>query len=73
MFVVMDHLDKHGAPKIVPACTYPLTGRRVVNRIYTDLAVIDVADGTLTVRAMVPGLGFDELQSMTGAALTPGF
>jgi len=70
MFVVMEHVDKRGAPKIVPTCTYPLTGRRVVNRIYTDLAVIDVADGVLTVRRMVPGLSFDELQSRTGAPLT---
>jgi 3-oxoadipate CoA-transferase beta subunit len=70
MFVVMEHVDKSGAPKIVRTCTYPLTGRRVVNRIYTNLAVIDVLEGVLSVRAMVPGLSFDELQSMTGAELT---
>lgn len=70
MFVVMEHVDKRGAPKIVRECSYPLTGRGVVDRIYTDLAVIDVQDGELLVRETIPGLSFDGLQAVTGARLT---
>jgi len=69
MFVVMEHVDKHGAPKIVSEISYPLTGRRVVNRIYTDLAVIDVTERGLAVRSMVSGLSFEALQSLTGAPI----
>jgi 3-oxoadipate CoA-transferase beta subunit len=71
VFVMMDHVDKKGAPKIVMECTYPLTGARVVDRIYTDLAVIDVpGGGQLIVRAMVEGLTLPDLQAMTAAPLT---
>jgi 3-oxoadipate CoA-transferase beta subunit len=71
VFVMMEHVDKKGAPKIVTECTYPLTGARVVDRIYTDLAVIDVpGDGRLIVRAMVEGLTLPELQKLTAAPLT---
>ena len=71
VFVMMEHVDKKGAPKIVTECTYPLTGTRVVDRIYTDLAIIDVpGDGRLIVRAMVEGLTLSDLQAMTAAPLT---
>ncbi|MEA2760533.1 MAG: 3-oxoadipate CoA-transferase, beta subunit [Methylobacteriaceae bacterium] len=71
VFVMMEHVDKKGAPKIVTECTYPLTGARVVDRIYTDLAIIDVpGDGRLIVRAMVEGLTLPELQKLTAAPLT---
>jgi 3-oxoadipate CoA-transferase beta subunit len=71
VFVMMEHVDKKGAPKIVTQCTYPLTGMRVVDRIYTDLAIIDVpGDGRLNVRAMVEGMTLPELQEMTAAPLT---
>ena len=69
VYVMMEHQTKSGASKIVPACTYPLTGLACVTRIYTDLAVIDVTDAGLIVREMVEGLGFDELQSLTDAPL----
>lgn len=68
-WVLMDHVTRDGQPKIVMECTYPLTGKNVVDRIYTDLAVIDLRDGKMFVRSMIPGLGFDELQSMTGVPL----
>ncbi|MEA2839850.1 MAG: 3-oxoadipate CoA-transferase, beta subunit [Methylobacteriaceae bacterium] len=71
VFVMMDHVDKKGAPKIVTQCTYPLTGMRVVDRIYSDVAIIDVpGDGRLIVRAMVEGMTLPELQGMTAAPLT---
>lgn len=69
VFITMEHVTKNGEPKIVSACTYPLTGVGCVNRIYTDLAVIDVTPGGLVVREMIAGLDFDGLQALTGAPL----
>jgi 3-oxoadipate CoA-transferase beta subunit len=69
VFVMMEHQTKDGASKIVPECSYPLTGVACVSRIYTDLAVIDVTPGGLVVREMVDGLSFDELQRITGVPL----
>jgi 3-oxoadipate CoA-transferase beta subunit len=69
VFVMMEHLTKSGQSKIVEHCTYPLTGVACVNRIYTDLAVIDVTPHGLVVREIVPGLGFDELVRLTGVPL----
>lgn len=68
-YVLMEHVTRSGQPKIVETCTYPLTGAGVVDRIYTDVAVIDVVGGSLLVRWMVDGLDFNELQSMTDAPL----
>ena len=72
VFVVMEHVTKNGEPKIVEACTYPLTGAGVVDRIYTDCAVIDVTPNGLLVRSMVEGLTFEQLQQMTDAPLNRG-
>lgn len=69
VFIMMEHVTKAGEPKIVARCTYPLTAMHCVDRIYTDLAVIDVTDRGLTVVEMVEGLEFNELQRMTGAPL----
>ena len=69
VFVMMEHVTKAGEPKIVARCTYPLTAMHCVDRIYTDVAVIDVTDRGLTVVEMVEGLDFNELQRMTGAPL----
>jgi 3-oxoadipate CoA-transferase beta subunit len=65
----MEHLTKSGQSKIVERCTYPLTGVGCVNRIYTDLAVIDVTPAGLAVLEMVDGLTFDELVRLTGVRL----
>lgn len=71
VFIMTDHVTKTGEPKIVEKCTYPLTGIGCVDRIYTDLAVIDVTPQGLRVVEIVDGLSFDELQGMTGAPLLP--
>jgi 3-oxoadipate CoA-transferase beta subunit len=67
--VMMEHSTKSGESKIVPACTYPLTGIGCVARIYTDLAVIDVTADGLVVVDTVDGLSFDELQQVTAVPL----
>jgi 3-oxoadipate CoA-transferase beta subunit len=69
VFVMMDHQTKTGESKIVRNCSYPLTGVACVNRIYTDLAVLDVTPQGLVVREMAPGLTFEELQAVTEAPL----
>jgi 3-oxoadipate CoA-transferase beta subunit len=69
VLVMMEHLTKDGKSKIVERCTYPLTGARCVNRIYTDLAVIDVKPDGLHVVDLVEGLAFEELQKLTGVPL----
>jgi 3-oxoadipate CoA-transferase beta subunit len=65
VFVMMEHVTKKGDPKIVRRCTYPLTAARCVSRIYTDLAVLDVAPGGLNVVDMVDGLSLAELRQCT--------
>ena len=70
-FVMMEHTTKGGEAKIVPACTYPLTGIGCVSRIYTDLAVIDVTPAGLKLVDKVESLSFDDLQRVTGAQLLP--
>jgi 3-oxoadipate CoA-transferase, beta subunit len=67
--VMMEHLTRTGESKIVPRCTYPLTALACVDRIYTDLAVIDVTAGGLAVLAMAPGLDLAELTRLTGVPL----
>ena len=69
VLVMMEHLTKKGESKIVERCSYPLTGARCVNRIYTDLAVIDVKADGLHVIETVEGLSFEELQRLTGVPL----
>jgi 3-oxoadipate CoA-transferase, beta subunit len=69
VLVMMEHLTKEGKSKIVERCTYPLTGARCVDRIYTDLAVIEVKSDGLHVVDMVEGLDFQELQRLTGVPL----
>lgn len=71
VFVMMEHLTKSGESKVVAECTYPLTGIGCVNRIYTDLAVLDVTPQGLQVREMAEGLTLAELQALTGVPLLP--
>jgi 3-oxoadipate CoA-transferase, beta subunit len=69
LWVIMEHTTKEGAPRLRRECTYPLTAKGVVRRIYTNLAVLDVTPRGFVVRDMVPGLSFEELQARTEAPL----
>src|SRR5690606_170886 len=69
-YITMEHTTKQGVPKIVRECSYPLTGAGVVDRIYTDLAIIDVTPAGLVVRGMVAGLALGALQAVTDCPLT---
>lgn len=72
IYVITQHTTKTGEPKIVSSCTYPLTGKAVVDRIYTDLAVLDVRPEGLVVIELAPGIEFDYVQQRTGARLFAG-
>ena len=67
--VVTDHVTKKGDPKLVDACTMPLTGVGCVTRIYSSLAVVDVEEGRFVLREKIPAISMDDLQSLTGAPL----
>jgi 3-oxoadipate CoA-transferase beta subunit len=70
IFVITQHTTKTEEPKIVNQCSYPLTGKGVVGRIYSDLAVIDVSPKGLIVREMAPGVTLEYLQERTEPRLT---
>lgn len=67
--VITDHVTKEGQPKLVAACTLPLTGVGCVTRVYTGLAVIDIEGGRFVLKEKLPGLSIADLQAVTGAEL----
>ena len=69
VFVITQHCTKTGDPKLVESCSYPLTGRGVVDRVYTNLAVIDVTPDGFQVVELCPGVEFETVQELTGAPL----
>jgi len=69
IFVMTTHTTKEGTPKLLKNCSFPLTAKGVVSSVYSDLATVDIRDGRMHVRYMVPNLTEEELQSKTDAEL----
>ncbi|MFQ5896061.1 MAG: 3-oxoacid CoA-transferase subunit B [Nitrospinota bacterium] len=65
VFVLMSHTTREGEPKILNACIYPLTARRVVKKVFTDLAFIEVTERGLLLREVAPGVSPEEVQRLT--------
>ncbi|MFC1915384.1 3-oxoacid CoA-transferase subunit B [Chloroflexota bacterium] len=72
LIVAMTHATKEGEPKIVKQCTYPLTAKKVVNLIVTDLAVIEVTEKGLLLKEVAPGFTAEEIQAVTEPKLILG-
>ena len=72
IYVITRHTTKGGDPKIVSSCTYPLTGKACVDRIYTDLAVMEVRPEGLVVMELAPGITFQQVQGVTDADIIAG-
>jgi 3-oxoacid CoA-transferase subunit B len=69
VIVLMEHVAKDGSYKIVNECSLPHTGRGVVNRVITDLAVLDITDNGLALRELAPGVTVDEVRQATEPSL----
>src|SRR6202795_1578643 len=69
LWLVMEHTTRNGQPRLVRKCSYPLTALGAVNRIYTNLAVIDVTHRGFEVREAITGITFADLQNVTAAEL----
>jgi len=69
VFVMTTHVTKEGTPKLVERCTYPLTGRGVVTRVYSDLAVVDVMPRGFELVELAPGVSYEYVKERTGAPL----
>jgi 3-oxoadipate CoA-transferase beta subunit len=70
VWVIMEHVTRKGTPRLLEACTLPLTAVRCVKRVYTDLAVVDITPSGMMVREMLDGLSEADLSARTGAALS---
>jgi 3-oxoadipate CoA-transferase beta subunit len=72
IWVVMEHNTRDGQARLLERCSYPLTAKACVSRVYTNLAVLEVAPQGFVVRDIIPGLSFEELQARTAAKLHSG-
>lgn len=71
VYVITRHTTREGEPKLLESCSYPLTGVGVVDRVYTDLAVIDIVEEGFQLVELTPGVAFEYVQERTAAALIP--
>jgi len=71
IYVITQHATRTGDPKLVKQCDYPLTGPAVVDRVYTDLAVVDITPDGFQLVELSPGIGYDYVAERTGARLIP--
>lgn len=69
VIVLMEQVNKHGDPKLLPKCQLPLTGKGVVNRIITELGVYDVTDKGLLLVELADGVSFDDVQKASGVTI----
>lgn len=72
IFVITKHVTKTGDPKLVERCTYPLTGKGVVSRVFTDLAVVDVTASGFSLVELAPGVELGDVVARTGAPIEVG-
>ncbi len=69
IYVITQHTTRDGQPKLLTDCTYPLTGKAVVKRVFTNLAVIDIGSSGFELVELAPGITFDQVQAQTDAPL----
>lgn len=70
IIVIMEHVNKYGESKVKKECTLPLTGKQIVNRLITELAVFDFADGTMELVELQDGVTIEEVKEKTEASFT---
>ena len=69
IIVTMTHASRHGDSKLLNECTLPLTGKGCIKRVLTDLALLDIKDGTFILRERAPGVSVEEIAALTSGAL----
>ncbi|GAA4096793.1 CoA transferase subunit B [Zhongshania borealis] len=69
IIVTMTHASKHGESKLLPECTLPLTGKGCIKRVLTDLALLDIEDGSFILRERAPGVSVEEIKAKTAGTL----